>query len=486
MSLKKIIIKIILWIILLIFLGGVFYAGFFLYKLNSFENKIANPDKPKETVIDTLKSITTNSSSQLKESSDGRINILLLGIGGKENNAPNLTDTIMIASVNLKTNQVALLSIPRDLYVTVPTFNVQTKINAVYQLGLNSGSNDAKTIKDTIKNITGLDINYYAVLNFQGFRDIINAIGGINITSDRDIYDATYPGPNNSYTIFKLDKGFHHMDGETALKYARERHDDPQGDFGRAKRQQQIIQATKNKIFSASTLFDVFAINNLVDALGENIKTDISTQDLDAFYELSKKLDTVNINNVVVDAWNSNSLLKVSHVDFNGLQAFVLIPRIANYSEIQDLAQNIFDLNKIKRKQAEIAKENASVTLINQSGDVNILEKIRKLLSKNFGYTKVSISTDPTKSTIDTTYAYDLTNGIKPFTLDELTVKIPAQASYAIPDNYKMISAKNNPDIIVVIGKDLIEKYNMAENSIDEFKKSEDQQSYIDITSPKK
>jgi LCP family protein required for cell wall assembly len=486
MPIKKIIIKIILWFVLLIFLGGVFYAGFFLYKINSFENKIANPNKPKETVLDTLKSITTNFNSQLKESSEGRLNILLLGIGGKENNAPNLTDTIMIASINLKTNQVALLSIPRDLYVTVPSLNVQTKINAVYQLGLNSGDNSAKTIEDVIKNITDLDINYYAVLNFQGFRNIINAIGGINITSERDIYDATYPGPNNSYEIFKLDKGFHHMDGATALKYARERHDDPQGDFGRAKRQQQIIQATKNKIFSASTLFDVFAINNLVNALGENIKTDISTQALDAFFELSKQLDTVNINNVVIDAWKPDSLLKVSHIDFNGLQAFVLIPRIANYSEIQELAQNIFDLNKIKRRQAEIAKENASVMLINQSGNASILKKILNLLSENFGYKKVSISINPTKLTTDTTYAYDLTNGIKPFTLDELTIKLPAQATYTVPDNYKSISAKNNPDIIVVIGKDLIEKYNMAENSVEEFKKSEDQQSYLDITNSKK
>jgi len=177
----------------------------------------------------------------------------MLGVAGKGKPGQNLTDTIMIASINPKTNQVALLSIPRDLYVTIPGNNAAMKINAVYQYGLNSTNNDeqkaSQMLKSAINNITGLDINYYIVLNFDGFTRVVDTIGGVNITSARDIHDARYPGPNYSYETFDLSAGFHHLDGATALQYARERHDDPEGDFGRAKRNKIFFRLPKAKYF---------------------------------------------------------------------------------------------------------------------------------------------------------------------------------------------------------------------------------------------
>jgi len=205
-------------------------------------------------------------------------------------------------------------------------------------------------IKKVIENITSLDINYWVVMNFDGFQKAVDAIGGINITNEYDIFDPRYPGPNYSYETFELKKGFHHLDGATALKYARMRHNDPKSDFGRAKRQQQVMQAIKNKIFSTGTLLNPVAINQLLNTLGENVKTNIASSEFADFVALIKNLDTNNINNVVLDAWKKDSLLRGSQI--TGISA--LIPRVSNWSEIQELAQNIFDTNKIKRKREEI------------------------------------------------------------------------------------------------------------------------------------
>lgn len=487
MQTKQLFLRLFLLSIIIFLLGAIAYGAFFLHKINTLNNKV-NIYQRSENLLETFTAMTKiakkNNFSELKQTDDETINILLLGVAGKGKPGQNLTDTIMIATINLKTNQVALISLPRDLYVNVANSGWQTKINAVYQAGLNNAKSESESIEpllNTIKNTTSLDIHYYAVLNFDGFKQIIDALDGINITNERDIYDARYPGANYSYETFDLKKGFQHLDGELALKYARERHDDPEGDFGRAKRQQQILQATKNKIFSTKILFDLFSINKLFNALGENIKTNISSSELEGFFELSKKLDTNNIVNANVDAWNKDSLLKVSHVFYGDTPAFILIPRVGNFSEIHELAQNIFDLNKLKRRREEITKENALVALINKSGDNTITVKIKKLLNENLVYKNVIILNDLNKNLEATTNVYDATSGIKPFTLDEIATRLPAKVFYALPEKYKKTINKETPDIVLVIGTDLIDKYNMPEDSIEDFKKAQDDQDYLNM-----
>jgi len=484
MSLKKLLLKIFLLLIFLIIVIGVAYGLFFTYKMNVLGKKVTiNPDG--YNWMDTIKSLASKESKNNKFSEKDRINILLLGIAGKGKAGQNLTDTIMIASVNLKTNQVAFLSVPRDLLVTIPNSGVQTKINSAYQYGISLNNGDEKKaaegVEKIISNLTSLNIDYYVILNFDGFTKVIDSVGGVNVMNERDIYDARYPGPNYSYETFELKKGFHHLDGATALKYARERHDDPDGDFGRAKRQQEIMIATKNKVFSAGTMVNVFALNDLFNALGDNIRTDISEDEIGDFIELTKKADTNNISNVVLDAWNKDSLLKVSHIFFGGIRAFVLVPRVGNYSEIQDIAQNIFDLNKIKREKDEIGKENATVAIINKSGNSSLPEKIKKLLNENLSYKNVMILSDPVKTTRDETVVYDTKEGIKPFTLNEIVKKIPASASYELPDYYTKIIENTKTEIVLVLGKDIVERYNMEEDSIEDYKNASDTNEYSEF-----
>jgi LCP family protein required for cell wall assembly len=467
------------WLFVLILFSAIGYGSFFVYKIYSVGKKVSMENNISPTFMQTLKSITNTSQLNLKGSDQDRINILLLGIAGKDKPGQFLTDTIILASLDTKNNRVALLSIPRDLYANVPDTQLQTKINSVYQYDITASKNNtgsgARLIKKTVTDITGLPINYYVVLNFDGFQKIIDDIGGVNIMNERDIFDARYPGPNYSYETFELSKGFHQLDGATALKYARERHNDPEGDFGRAKRQQQIMQATKNKMFSTGTMLNVFILNDLFNTLGENIQTDISPDEIASFFELTKKLDTQNINNVVIDAWNTDSLLKVSHVQYGSTRAFVLVPRVGNFSEIKDLAKNIFDLNTIKRRKDAIALENASILITNKSGDVKIVQKIQKVLQENLNYKNVTILEGSSKILAEKTVAYDLTNGQKTFTLDELATKLPATVSYDIPAEFDSLK-QNKADIILVIGKDLIDRYNIEEGTLEDLNRANDDQ----------
>lgn len=468
--------KILLSLLFLFFLFSLAYGGFFAWKIYAVGKKISGESGSAPSLLRTVSSLADGNIANLKNSTPGRINILLLGIAGKGKPGQYLTDTIMIASINTETKQVALLSIPRDFYANLPELKVQRKINTLYQAGMINSSSESSGSMDlllqAVKAITSLDMDYYAVLNFTGFEKAVNDIGGVNIMNERDIYDASYPGPNYSYEPFKLEKGFHHLDGATALKYARERHDDPQGDFGRAKRQQEVMQAAKNKIFSAATLFDPVALNNLLNTLGDNVVTNLSPDEIGSFLELSKKLDTQNITNVVLDAWNKDSLLKVSHIG----GAFVLVPRVGNYSEVQELAQNIFDLDKLKRKRQAIAEEDANIAIIDRSGEPRLMEKIRKLLSENLDYKNISILPAPDKSLAADTVAYDLTNGTKPFTADELVAKLPAKISYSADTAALSLASGKKPDIVVVLGKDLAQRYNGEEATLEDLNNARDEE----------
>ena len=473
----------------LLLLGIVGYFSFLIYKVDSVGKKITIrevTENSKGGILKIIRSFTAPGAKEnLRGFSEGRINILLLGTAGKGKPGQNLTDTLMVLSINPQNSQAALLSLPRDLYVSVPFLNFGTKINSVYQLGLNNSGKDsqmaAEIILKTVEDITSLKLDYYVILNFDGFEKIIDSLGGINIQNERDLYDPRYPGPNYSYETFELKKGLHHLDGRTALKYARERHADPQGDFGRAKRQQQIMEAAKNKFFSAQTLLNVFSLNEIFNALEENIVTDITPQEIAGFLELARNLDTRNAINIVLDAWNKDSLLKVYHVPMENGMAFALVPRTGNWSEIQELSENIFQLEQLEKKRVEIQKENARLTILDKSGGFPLSEKIKKFLSSDLNYENISLLVDKNYSEEEKSVIVDLTNGQKPFSLEEIATKLPAAVSYQAPAWMEKILNNQTTDLVVVIGKDLIDSYNKEEGTLEDLEKTRTEEEAVNF-----
>jgi len=247
-----------------------------------------------------------------------RVNILLLGMGGEQNDAPYLTDSIMAASIDPTTGRVMLMSIPRDLVVHMnlqsPSSRVWTnKINAAYEVPYTSiiccvdpqyGGRDGggKAAEHEVGKITGLTFDKYIAVDFVAFRDIVNTLGGVDVCLSTNLDDYEYPNYNNGYIRggIHYKAGCQHLNGEQALQVARSRHaQQPQqsSDFGRARRQQDIMQAIKKK---ATTVNGFSKAPQLLDALQKNIHTDMSLSDMKAIYDWGKNLPDSSIIRVAL------------------------------------------------------------------------------------------------------------------------------------------------------------------------------------------
>lgn len=331
---------------------------------------------------------------EVKGYQDGRVNILLMGRAGKRYPGKNLTDTVMVLSLETQSKKAALLSLPRDLLAPISETNNSVKINTLYQYGLLSGDG-AELIKKSVGTITGLPIHYFATIDFDGFEKVIDTLGGIHVEVLRDIRDTRYPGPNYSYETFELRKGWQMLDGKTALKYARMRHDDPEGDFGRAKRQQQILQAVREKTLSLPTILNPVILTGLLEDLGESVDTDITPEVARSLLPLVEKIDAKTVTTVVVDAWKKESLLRVVHIDTPTGRAFALSPRSGTWQEVRSLSKNIFESQLINKRRDEITREASSVLVVVPPEQTSTGQDLVQDITETFPIKKIQLKTWP-------------------------------------------------------------------------------------------
>jgi LCP family protein required for cell wall assembly len=196
----------------------------------------------------------TVSSSQPATPALAPINILLLGTDDRpDEQGPPRTDTIILLTLDPQTNTAGMLSLPRDLWVPIPGFDFNAKINTAYGLGeTRTDGGGAQLVMDTVSQLIGRPIDYYVRINFQGFVQTIDLIGGIDVMVQKTIHDEEYPTADYGMETFHLEAGQQHLDGETALKFARTRHGDD--DYGRARRQQEVIRAMADKVLRADMI----------------------------------------------------------------------------------------------------------------------------------------------------------------------------------------------------------------------------------------
>ncbi len=303
-------------------------------------NKIIYESEQKNTagIIQYLGSIVPVSlSKKINEPT----NFMILGISGSGYIAPNLTDSILILNVDPKTNISTLISIPRDLYIKIPNTQNYTKINSLYNLNRNK----PELIQKKLEEITGLKINYYVIVNLKAVEDITNAIGGININVSENIYDPLFPGVNNAYEPFSISKGWQTLSGATVLKYIRTRHS-KYGDYDRMKRQQQIIEALKNKVNSLSLIWNARKYYAIFEAVNKNIQTNLDTFQIMEFLNSTKNLSLGDTKKIIFDAIGENSLIKEQIIKVNDSSMFALVPKkgLENYEDIKNFIKNELNL----------------------------------------------------------------------------------------------------------------------------------------------
>lgn len=369
--------------------------------------------------------------TKLKGEGDGRINILLLGIGGEQHSGGTLTDTIMVASIDPVHKSVAMLSIPRDLYVKIPSYGY-SKINAAGSYG------GAELSKEVVSGILDLPIHYYVQADFDGFRKAVDAVGGVPVSNKTTLYDPEYPCDNGKrYCKFSLPAGEYVLDGTTALKYARCRHGVCGSDFGRAARQQEILVGLRDRALTASTLSNPLKIAGLIDSVGDHVRTDLQLNEAQKLASLMKDIDTENaVTKVLTD--EADGLLVSGAGKFAGA-GFTLIPRAGafDYSEIQELTHSIFVDGYLKQEAAMVEVHNAS-------GMPGAADKVSKQLQA-YSYNVTGIKTAPAVS--QTSQIIDYTGGKKPYTVQYLQRRFGATVTKAAPQ-----AGTTNPDVAIMVG----------------------------------
>jgi len=243
---------ILLFIVIVIGLG-------FLTKIVLAINSTNSQTGEKIGFFEQIKHLLINPEKEIKGESDDRLNMLLIGIGGAGHPGSYLADTIIVASLKPSTKEVAFISIPRDLYVEIPDYGWR-KINNAFAFGHGPdypGGGEA-LLKEIVEDVTGLPIHYYARLDFEGFRKAIDDVGGIDIYVENSFTDYEYPDYNYGYQTISFKKGWEHMSGERALQFVRSRHgtSGEGSDFARSKRQQKVLFAVKERIFSINTFIN--------------------------------------------------------------------------------------------------------------------------------------------------------------------------------------------------------------------------------------
>ena len=233
-----------------------------------------------------------------------RVTVLLLGIDERhQETGPFRTDTMLVLTVDPVAKTAGILSIPRDLWVTIPAMDTEGKINTAHFLGdaYNYPGGGPALAMETVKQELGIPVDYYIRFNFDSFEKVVDAIGGVDICVAETIDDPLYPAFDNyGYDPLHIDKGCQHMDGALALKYARTRHNGT--DFDRAKRQQQVILAVRDKVTKQNLLPQLAAqAPTLLDELQKSVRTDLSLDQMIQLAKLATQIDPKNIKQATID-----------------------------------------------------------------------------------------------------------------------------------------------------------------------------------------
>ncbi len=431
--------------LLLFAVGGILFAQGYIKLHKVFKGGASHAAALQSDVSPTL----------LKGEGDGRVNILLLGNGGDGHDGPDLTDTIMVASIDPVNKTAALLSVPRDLWVKMPNrfMGAYQKINAAYEAGkyqylgkINASNSNAKAIDAGFKaadqvvgQILGIPIHYNMVINFSAFKQAVDTVGGVTVNVPEQLYDPTMAW-ENAWNPVLAKAGVQQMNGKQALLYVRSR--ETSSDFARGQRQRLVILALKEKILSLGTLSNPLKISQLMSAFGDNMITDFSLSDAVRMYNLAKGIANANVQSLDLVTAPNNF---VTTGNLNGTSIDQPIAGLYDYAAIQGYVRSTL-------KDGYITKENAQITVLNGTSQEG-LATIKANELKAYGYNVTKVDNAPTQGYAKTVIV-DLTNGVDKYTKHYLENRYGVSAVSKLPDGSTIQPGTAN--FIIILGQDQI------------------------------
>ena len=426
--------KIIITIIVLLLLG----AGVFAYLwLNGIISKITDGNAG-------LFDFIVAKDVELKKGEDGRTNILAFGTSGYDmsgsegkgtHDGAQLTDSIMVISLDQETKDVAMLSLPRDLYVK-RTCTATAKVNEVYWCANMKGSDEAagvEALEKKVGEILGIDFQYYVHMDWAALVDVVDALGGITVTLDENI--------NDPLTKTKIKAGEPTwLDGGKALGLARARHGTAGGDFTRGNSQQKILVALKDR-FGEKGLGVTDAIGFL-DTLGDNVRMNFNADEIKTIVNMAGDFTEESIRQVPLTDVGAKHINYVTTSAIGGISYVVPSAGVGNYTELHKYIAKAFSSDPATREEAKIL-------VLNGSGVAGAAAEEKDKLEKA-GFDVAQVGDAPQGKYKRDYYIYNISNKA-PSTVKSLEKRydVKAKAAEKLPEG---IQSKDY-DIIIIIGK---------------------------------
>ncbi len=377
----------------------------------------------------------------------GRTTVLVVGVDARpgQSVAQHLTDSIIVLSLNPQTGSAGMLSIPRDLKVRPSALNSDVKINMVHPIGEARGvpGGGPAFLSDAVSELIGYPIDYYVRVNFDGFTQIVDLVGGVDIDVPYEINDPEYPDQNYGFDPLYIPAGRQHMDGTLALKYARTRHAD--NDYLRAGRQQQVVMAIKDKVMQPGQLESLLPrLPRLAIAMANSVQTNMPIDKAIALARALDKVDLDNITRVVIDQ-------KMGAVDPADPQlGYVLIP---DMNKVRAAADAIFSDVVAGPSPEEVMRqtiqaEAARILILNGTQEKGLASKMQATLI-TAGFNVVTVGNADRADYAET---WLVSHGeTAPATLEELARRfgIPADRILSEP-------SATDVDVTLIVGQDQV------------------------------
>lgn len=378
------------------------------------------------------------------ESEKERVNILLLGIDQRDNEidkGPWRTDTMILVSIDPATQSASMLSIPRDLWVTIPGYG-ENRINTAHATGdlRQYPGGGVALAKKTVWYTFGVPVHFYVRINFAGFEKLVDAIGGLTIDVETPLHDESYPDEDYGTMVVDIPAGVQQMDGQTALQYARSRHG--RTDFDRMSRQQQVILAARDKVLSLN--IPLMRIPQLIELAGNSVQTDLKLDEMVALAGILRNINRDNIRHGVVDDTMTTTVTTPQGA----------MVQMADWDKVHGLVAQLFPVTSSTAEPTPsllsmpLANEAAHIRLQNGTLATSLAEEAtRALRDKDFNVIRYDSA-----DRLDYDQTWITVYVDKPYTVQAL-----AKYLQITPQNIRyQLETKSDVDILVILGQDYV------------------------------